>query len=117
MAYFKRDKFERKDSGKTGGRFRDSGRSAGGRRDFDQQDNFGRSDYERPSRKIEHEVICDKCSKKCIVPFKPNSNKPIYCDDCFRKKDSFPQTRERSSSSELEEINRKLDIIIKKLGI
>lgn len=120
MGYFKREKFERRDSGKSGGRFKDSGRSSGGRfsgrRDFDQQDNLGRREYERPSRKEEHEVVCDKCGKKCIVPFKPISNKPVYCNDCFKKKDNFEPTREKSSG-DLEEINRKLDKIMEALDI
>jgi CxxC-x17-CxxC domain-containing protein len=31
------------------------------------------------------EVTCDKCGKKCDVPFKPKSNKPVYCRSCFRE--------------------------------
>ena len=31
-----------------------------------------------------HKATCDKCSKKCEVPFKPTGSKPIFCSDCFQ---------------------------------
>ncbi len=34
-----------------------------------------------------HEAICDKCGKKCQVPFKPTGEKPIFCSDCFSTED------------------------------
>ncbi len=40
-----------------------------------------RSDRGRPSM---HRAVCDKCKKDCEVPFKPTSNKPVYCSNCFR---------------------------------
>ena len=30
-----------------------------------------------------HKVICDECGNSCEVPFKPSSDKPIFCDNCF----------------------------------
>ena len=30
-------------------------------------------------------VVCSDCGKECQVPFKPRSDKPVYCDDCFAK--------------------------------
>jgi CxxC-x17-CxxC domain-containing protein len=119
MAYFKREKFERRDSGK-GRRFREtenSERRFGRKRSFDPEEKpFGRRNNERPNRAEEHEAICDKCGQQCVVPFRPTGNKPIYCSNCFRKKDNFEQTSGRSSG-DLAEINRKLDMIMKKLGI
>jgi len=32
-----------------------------------------------------YSAVCDKCHKSCEVPFKPSSNKPVYCNDCFGK--------------------------------
>lgn len=29
------------------------------------------------------EATCAKCGKVAKVPFKPTSNKPVYCRDCF----------------------------------
>jgi len=72
-------KFDKRDSGRSdkrdSGRYgdRDSGRSGG--RDF------GKRSFEKQM----HEVTCDKCGKRCEVPFKPSGDKPVYCSDCFRQ--------------------------------
>ena len=85
-----------------------------------------------------HSAVCDECGKDCELPFKPTSSKPVYCSDCFRKKEgtstgrgsssrSFSRGGDSSSSSpdlemiklkldKLEIISMKLDKIIKKLG-
>ncbi len=80
-----------------------------------------RRDDSRPPLEM-HEVICAKCGKKTEVPFKPTSSKPVYCRDCFTKKEdsySRPERRERPtySESDLEKINQKLDKIMKALKI
>lgn len=36
----------------------------------------------------EHEATCAECGKKCKVPFKPSGDRPVYCQDCFRKRRS-----------------------------
>jgi len=33
-----------------------------------------------------HEAICAECGQKCEVPFKPTGDKPVYCTNCFAKK-------------------------------
>ena len=33
-----------------------------------------------------HKAVCDECHKSCEVPFRPSSDKPIYCNDCFSGK-------------------------------
>jgi len=79
-----------------------------------------------------HEAICDECGKRCQVPFKPTSGKPIYCSECFGKVDkgdnedrgsrrsresrgdrdkSFDQT-----SKQLEAVNDKLNKILEVLS-
>ncbi len=113
---------DRKPSGRFGsgfgadrqrGRFsRDSGGSSG---------RFGR-DADRPKMQSAemHKVVCDKCRKECTVPFKPTSSKPVYCRDCFRKKDdSFSKHGfdARGSSDELAKIDQKLDKIMQALNI
>ena len=35
--------------------------------------------------KVWTEVVCAKCGKTCKVPFAPQNDKPVYCDDCFRE--------------------------------
>ncbi|MGC8651370.1 MAG: CxxC-x17-CxxC domain-containing protein [Minisyncoccia bacterium] len=31
------------------------------------------------------ETTCSNCGKPIIVPFKPDPNRPVYCDDCLKK--------------------------------
>lgn len=92
-------------------------------RDFDREDDFDRPrNFERrdsrPKRRDSRsrdrgemtKAVCDKCGKSCEVPFRPTPGKPIYCDECFGKNSSSS-----GSNSQLEEINKKLDKILKLL--
>ncbi|MCX5818112.1 MAG: hypothetical protein NTX75_18010 [Proteobacteria bacterium] len=101
-------------------------------------------DSERPAfGKQAHKAVCDKCGTTCEVPFRPTGSKPIYCQDCFRTmgdsesprprqfgKREYPGSRrpdnfkksEYSESArpdqfkrELEQINFKLDKILRAL--
>ena len=45
--------------------------------------NGGKYDREHV-RKEMFKAVCSDCGKSCEVPFKPNGNKPVYCNDCFR---------------------------------
>ena len=38
----------------------------------------------RKERPQLHETICSDCGKRCQVPFKPTTEKPVYCNDCFQ---------------------------------
>jgi CxxC-x17-CxxC domain-containing protein len=105
-----------KNSGKRknfghGGDSRESGRS-----DHKKFNKFSKGSSDRPERT---EVTCDSCGKKCEVPFKPRSNKPIYCDNCFRKDSGSGRSSgsSGSGSKDLAEINKKLDRIIKALEL
>ena len=61
-------------------------------------------------------AVCDDCGKECKVPFKPSSDKPIYCSDCFEKRGGGNDKGGNSGSSkQLEEISEKLDRILKVL--
>lgn len=64
---------------------RDSGR-------FDRRDS-GRRSFEKQM----HEVTCDKCGKRCEVPFKPTEGKPVYCSDCFEKTGNSSRYGDRDS--------------------
>jgi CxxC-x17-CxxC domain-containing protein len=105
-----------------GGR-RNSGRRDSGKRNFDRRDSRDRDRGEfrprgdrRDSRPRDrgpvtmHSVVCDDCGEKCEVPFKPSSDKPIYCDDCFKKNKSSGSNG--TSSRSLDQINEKLDTIL-----
>src|SRR5262245_43722485 len=38
----------------------------------------------RPPRQM-FAVTCAACGKETEVPFKPRGDRPVYCNDCFRK--------------------------------
>ena len=123
----------RRDSGgsdrRGSGRGRDFGRSDRreperfGRRDSVGSERRGsRRDFGRPSRKSEqqvmYEVTCDKCGKKCEVPFKPTPSKPVYCNECFREKEnSRSKDRSNEFAKEFEQINKKLDKILEAIDV
>jgi CxxC-x17-CxxC domain-containing protein len=33
-----------------------------------------------------HSAVCSECGKTCEVPFRPNGDKPVFCNDCFGSK-------------------------------
>jgi len=65
-----------------------------------------------------YKAVCDECGKECEVPFKPTSNKPIYCSECFSKggKDRGKDKGSNQSSKQFEVINTKLDKILEALN-
>lgn len=98
-----------------------------GRRNFDQKD-LGRSDRRPFNRKdfrprfseerSMHKVTCDSCGESCEVPFRPTAGKPIYCDACFKKnKNPGSENRNNQFSSELAQINEKLNRILEALKV
>ena len=99
---------------KFGRRDRDSPRFGG--RD---SGHFERRDSERSFEKKMHQVICDKCGETCEVPFRPSEGKPVYCSNCFRKNDrqDSPRSNSAPSRNELDQINEKLDKIMRALKI
>ena len=107
MRNFRTSRPGSRESGRFGDR--DSGNSRG-------RDRFDRRDNERSERPQMHSVVCDKCGENCEVPFRPTGDKPVYCSACFRKGDNS-RTRPNNSSSELEQINKKLDKIMEALDI
>ena len=81
-------------------------RGFGGKKDFGSREKF--------------EAVCDGCGETCMVPFKPTSGKPVYCDDCFSKNKSRDGGRNDRRSSgdngqlkeQLNQINAKLDKVL-----
>lgn len=91
-----------------------------------------------------HETSCDECGGRARVPFKPNGSKPVLCSDCFRKDDDASRTgfdrdrvrksgfnkpkfgdkrsfnrgpkRNDSGGRQMEEVNAKLDLIIREIA-
>ncbi|MBU7004842.1 MAG: DNA-directed RNA polymerase [Theionarchaea archaeon] len=33
-----------------------------------------------------HKATCSDCGQECEVPFKPTEGRPVYCQDCYRKR-------------------------------
>jgi len=82
---------------------RDSGRS------YDRKPrHFDRGDKQM------HKATCDECGNKCEVPFKPTGSKPIFCSDCFSGQDHGGKSG--GSSKQFDEINEKLDRILRAIG-
>lgn len=90
-----------------------------------------------------HPAVCDNCGKNCEVPFQPTGEKPVYCNDCFAAQGGHDRGNYRGPSAgmrrypsrdggrppfrrdggskdygkEIAAINRKLDKIMKSMGI
>ncbi len=62
-------------------------RSGTGARNGNGNRNFGfrRNNFSNSPREM-HKAICSECKKECTVPFKPTEGKPVYCRECFSKK-------------------------------
>lgn len=54
-----------------GKRFGGGGRSFGGGRDGGRQDTF--------------KATCSDCGQECELPFKPTGDRPVFCNNCFKK--------------------------------
>ena len=118
MGSFRRDN----NGGSRFGGDRGGGRSfgGGGGRGFSRGD-------DRPREMFK--TVCSNCGKDCEVPFRPTTGKPVYCSDCFEKvggrssdgrpeRPSFdrPQApRGDSNKAQFDELNAKLDRILKLL--
>ena len=114
-----RDRNERRYSGNKRSSDGDSRGSRSFNKRYDEGRDSGRN-YNR--REVEMtKVICSSCGVECEVPFKPNSDKPIFCNDCFAKNGKGSSDRGPRSSAtpnkSLDIINEKLDKIMKALKI
>lgn len=109
---------------------RPEGRYRGNDRRDDRRDDRRGGGGGRPRAEMHH-AICDECGKSCEVPFRPSSNKPVYCSDCFEKKGGNSRSvsndgrrtdsRDRANdagqklASEMKVLNDKLDRILELL--
>ena len=77
------------DRGGNRGGGRDGGFRGGDRGDRGGRPNFNKGGFGGGGRGgpvSMHKAVCDECHKPCEVPFRPSSDKPIYCNDCFAGK-------------------------------
>lgn len=118
-----------RDSGRGGrGRGRDFGGRSGGRRDSGRSYG-GRGGSRRDSGRSELEmtkVICASCNQECEIPFKPKTDKPVYCSDCYSKtgdgrskggRSSGGRSSNGPSTKDFDQINEKLNKIMKALNV
>lgn len=94
------------------GRDRDDSRRRG-------SDRGGRSNDRRRTRDVRRSemfhAVCDTCGKDCELPFRPTGEKPVYCDDCFGKKNSQPDPVVLELQEKMKSVDAKLDMIINAL--
>ena len=116
-------------SSRNRGRFEDRPKrrdSRGSRMFEDRPKGRGRRDSGRRRGRLEMtKVICSACGDECEVPFKPKSDKPLFCSDCFEKNEKGSSSMGRSnknsdngpSERDIDIINEKLNKIMKALKI
>jgi len=47
--------------------------------------NGGKRDN-RYRERVMHKVICADCKKECEIPFRPSGDRPVYCQECFKRR-------------------------------
>ena len=78
--------------GGGGGGFRRGGGGGGFRRDFGPREM--------------HKIKCAECGNEGEVPFKPREGAPVYCRDCFAKRNgrtSRPEEKNTAGASNSDE--------------
>ncbi len=80
-----------RDGGGGGKKF--FGKPSGGRSGFSGgRSGFGGRDGGRPQM---HQAICDDCGNECEVPFRPSGDKPVFCNNCFKRDGDSGSSRGR----------------------
>jgi len=82
--------FNRDRNSRPGGGFR-SRPSFGGRPKFGGRGDRGPVEM--------HKAVCDDCKKECEVPFRPTQGKPIFCSNCFERKNGASDSRRSEGRS------------------
>jgi CxxC-x17-CxxC domain-containing protein len=99
-----------------GSRDRNGGNRGGGYGGGNRGGGFNRNSGPREM----HDVICDKCKSQCQVPFKPSTDKPVLCKECFSKDNGSDRGGSRDnkvaqsgvSQEQFNQLNTKLDKIL-----
>lgn len=88
----------RKTGGFGGGDRGNRGGFGGGRPSFGNKPRFGGKPHfkkfgdRNDGPKEMFKATCAQCGKSCEVPFRPNGQKPVYCNECFGgKRDDAPR--------------------------
>ena len=78
--------------------------------------NYERADRFDRDRSEMYETTCAECGNSCEVPFRPNGNKPVFCNDCFKKDNNGGNTKNKDIEQLKEQfkiLDIKLDRILK----
>ena len=76
-----------KHGGSGGGFKKFGGKKFGDNKGFGGGNNTG-------GRPFLYQATCSKCGKDCMLPFKPNGSKPVFCSNCFAlQKEGSDQNR------------------------
>ncbi len=95
----------------------------------------GDREFRKPAQMFS--TICAECGKTCEVPFRPNGEKPVYCNLCFGKnkpsqgsssgfggsrfdapkRDFSSSSRPAADNGQSDVIRKQLDVITSKLDI
>jgi len=70
------------------GDFNQDNRFSGGRggQRYGGRDSGRRSFGDRDSVRSMHKATCAQCGNECEVPFRPSGERPVYCSNCFEKR-------------------------------
>ena len=52
------------------------------------RDGGRRGGFNRSGPREMHDVTCSSCGNQAQVPFKPAEGRPVYCKDCYMKKNN-----------------------------
>lgn len=120
------DCFQKQNGGndRRGGDRRDDRR--GGDRRNDRRDSRGddrrrdsRSNYRDNNRDREmFTATCDECGNECKLPFRPSSNKPVYCSNCFEQKNRHVEnkgTNYEGKSKDMKQLREQFDKLNQKV--
>lgn len=44
-----------------------------------------------------HKITCSECGKESEVPFKPRGDRPLFCKDCYMKKEGIEPRSDRGN--------------------
>ena len=47
--------------------------------------NFSTSGSRNYGNRQMYSAVCAQCGASCEVPFQPRQDRPVYCNDCYRK--------------------------------
>jgi len=115
-----------RDFKRGGGGYDRGGRGGRDDRGFDRGGRGGGRGFDKQM----FSATCADCGDRCEVPFRPTGEKPVLCNTCFRggddrggrpqrrndrpRRDERP-SRDNRSDDQLEQINAKLDVIMKEI--